>query len=249
MNMIAKSCSIIAALYAIAIAEAAAPPTLSVSVADLSRIQYEISMWWGYLYQHGDTAAAELQLKFNSDWERQDGVLLDFRAGEDDSAFNDRNQLAKALFLCTWMKTHVAQNPTPLDFCDTTQAISTQINAAVGRERKYAHDRAATRRRAFARRVKSDQDQTLCIAYNAYRYPEARAELARRQAISSYEWSLREKRHVSVGMSELALICSLGPAKVNETVTAAGASKQYQYSDDFLVYVEGGRVVAIQDSQ
>lgn len=248
-NMKARTYGLVAALCAIATAASAAPPARGITAADLSRIQYEISMWWGYWYQHGDTAAAELQQRFNSDWERHSGAEGYLQPGEDPAAFNDRIELSKAMFLCTWKRAHAAGNPTSLDFCDPTQSLSTQLDAAAVRERKHAQDLAAARRRDFAQRVGKESGRALCLAYHAHRYPEARAELQRRHALSRYEWSLIDKNEVAVGMSELALLCSLGPAKVNQTITGAGASAQYVYSENFLVYVEDGRVTAVQDTK
>jgi hypothetical protein len=56
-----------------------------------------------------------------------------------------------------------------------------------------------------------------------------------------------DKHSVAVGMSELAIFCSLGSAETNKTVTKYGESKQYVYGPDSYVYVENGEVTAVQN--
>ena len=96
--------------------------------------------------------------------------------------------------------------------------------------------------------MKTSSVDDLCAALHEAGYASARRELEVRGALRSTEWDLISAHKVAIGMSETALLCSLGKTTVNRTVTAYVTRKQYVYGDTF-VYVENGRVTGFQDRQ
>jgi hypothetical protein len=119
---------------------------------------------------------------------------------------------------------------------------------SVQRERAAAARHAAAAQKDFEGKVSSLSSDELCSTYAARHYASARTELEQRHVLSSTEWALIDLRHIAVGMSETALLCSWGRTRVNRTVTETGVSKQYIYGST-LVYVVDGHITAFQDSQ
>ncbi len=79
------------------------------------------------------------------------------------------------------------------------------------------------------------------------RDPELLAEANRRSIFSSEELfhGIKEER-IFIGMSERALIASWGnPIRINTHRNAYSTRKQYVYSGNRYVYVEGGKVVSV----
>lgn len=106
--------------------------------------------------------------------------------------------------------------------------------------------------------LSSFSEKSLCNAYDFDGSEKARSELERRGVIPGHEWGLIEADKISIGMSELGLICSWGMPSyeggVNRTVTSSGVRKQYVYRDcccggcsTQYVYTRDGRVVSWQD--
>lgn len=119
--------------------------------------------------------------------------------------------------------------------------------AKAARQREIDAQAAADRQ--FDASVGASDSAELCIAYHQKGRKSARAELERRKALTTAEWTLIARSQIGVGMSELALFCSWGqPKHTNRTVNAAGEYKQYVYDDGF-VYVERDRVTSYQDSK
>ena len=74
--------------------------------------------------------------------------------------------------------------------------------------------------------LRSVNSYQLCHAYGHIKSEKVRNELLNRYVITSYEWTLIDRKSVSIGMSELALRCSLGiPNTINTTVTQYGTRK------------------------
>jgi hypothetical protein len=128
------------------------------------------------------------------------------------------------------------------------------------RESEVAAEAAA----AKARRAKHKRDLPnlvgqmtpvqLCHEYKDGHPQVVGQELVRRGLLTPSELSLVDRHYINVGMSEFALICSLGLARRHRTVTAAGEFIQYVYgpyldAGDVYVYVENGVVVSFQDSR
>jgi hypothetical protein len=73
------------------------------------------------------------------------------------------------------------------------------------------------------------------------------AEIRRRQAFTPREVSAIEKSTVFLGMSESAMLCSLGPDGVaHRTVGSWGVHTQYVYKG-ITVYTENGKLTSWQD--
>lgn len=113
------------------------------------------------------------------------------------------------------------------------------------------HAKVLAEREVFVKDAPKLSSEYLCSkSLEADYSAPASEELKRRGAFKPSEWSLISAREISIGMSELALLCSWGaPTHVNRTVTAAGTHKQYVYPSGALVYVDGGRVTGLQDQQ
>jgi len=86
----------------------------------------------------------------------------------------------------------------------------------------------------------------LCLAYRERGMEAARSELERRKTLTIAEWKLVDRHTIQIGMTEVALLCSLGPTEVNETVTSNVERKQYVYPNRVYVYVENGRITSYQ---
>ncbi len=202
--------------------------------------------WWQWMFNKYTQNATPMRDKFNSDWIRYRKPLVD--GAEQRQAEEDK---AKA----------VAENEQRArERSERLAAEATAERAGRKREEQLARARLARelkaekeqRRRAFeANEARINSSATamspvdLCAdVHSGSRV--ARAELERRNALSENEWRLVDDSRVAVGMSEIALICSRGRARVNRTVTVQGEHKQFVYGDAF-VYVEQGRVVAFQD--
>jgi hypothetical protein len=254
---------LVLSLSAVRSVEAAEPatkdPLASLTPSEASTVQYQFVDWWGFWLQQNDTAAVKLRSEFDQAWAGQRDARQPFRRSEEIAAFNRRYELSRALFLCTWKQTHSPQpNPKPLFICNKESTVAAQMAQQEDARRRAAAQRAAdaqedARREAADNEAKFNAEigqlpnEALCAFYQARRYQSARAELILRHALTADEWHLIDSGTVKVGMSELALLCTMGAAEVNRTVTAAGTRKQYVYSQRRYVYVENGRVVAFQD--
>jgi hypothetical protein len=104
---------------------------------------------------------------------------------------------------------------------------------------------AAENENELALRVRSLKTRELCVEYHASDSPAARAELNRRKAISAQDWQLVDRHTFRIGMTENALICSVGETEENRTVTGRGVHSQYVYGDVYI-YVDNGFIVSYQ---
>lgn len=98
----------------------------------------------------------------------------------------------------------------------------------------------------FAIAARQMSNTALCLAYREKGIELARAELRRRKALTNAEWELVDRHTINIGMTEVALLCSLGPTEVNETVTSNVEHKQYVYPNRVYVYVVNGRITSYQ---
>jgi hypothetical protein len=84
-----------------------------------------------------------------------------------------------------------------------------------------------------AKELQAQNSILLCNEYASSQSDKARSELTRRNLIETNEWDLIEQKTFRVGMSELALMCSLGrPGRygdMNQTVTASGTGREWVY--------------------
>jgi hypothetical protein len=222
----------------------------------LNVVRAEFRDWWNYWMQIDDNSAARLKVAFLKDWERASGVDGAYRDGEDPSNYNRRLDLSQAEFLCEWKDAHATGNPSPLTICGSRlareivaarEAAKTAVVQKAAKAKSDAATAAAKREAQFNQTVGQLSKEDLCRSYHGYKYDAAREELIRRNSLTQAEWELVNHKQVRVGMSELALVCAMGPAEVNRTVTAAGTRKQYVYSRGTYVYVENGVVVGFQD--
>jgi hypothetical protein len=100
----------------------------------------------------------------------------------------------------------------------------------------------------FERLAPTMGEAKLCERYRRDGMLAARNELSRRKAFSHLDLAAIERRTVRIGMSESALLCSIGnPIEINRTVRASYVHKQYVYGGGVYVYVEDGFVTAFQD--
>lgn len=87
----------------------------------------------------------------------------------------------------------------------------------------------------------------LCALFRRTGTTESEAELYRRKAFTPLEMSLIVKGSVNIGMSEAAMLCSLGPADDrNRTVTISGERIQWIYGRRYI-YTDNGKITAWQD--
>lgn len=98
------------------------------------------------------------------------------------------------------------------------------------------------------KQVPSMTSQQLCARYSRGRQKFIREELHRRSAISSKDWTLIDKKSIQIGMTELALLCSIGAGEQrSRSVGSWGTHIQYVYGHGVYVYVENGVVTSWQD--
>lgn len=100
--------------------------------------------------------------------------------------------------------------------------------------------------------VKSQTDLDLCRSY-ALMIGKTRdnsivgQELQRRL---QSEWSTIKARHIQIGMSEAALVCSWGrPDRINTSTGSWGTKKQWVYGTGQYVYTSNGRITSWQQSR
>jgi hypothetical protein len=102
-------------------------------------------------------------------------------------------------------------------------------------------------------KLAQQNSQVLCHALGVNNSKKARQELERRQIFTAEEWQLINSKTVGIGMSELALVCTLGTpipgyGTINTSVSAAGTTRQYVYRHPMLgtryVYVSNGVVTS-----
>ena len=103
--------------------------------------------------------------------------------------------------------------------------------------------------------LKATNSNVLCHALGANNSEKARQELVARNLFTPEEWGYISAKSVAIGMSELAMICSLGApvpgyGGVNTTASANGVTKQYVYEHPMrstrYIYVTNGRVSSFQ---
>ena len=230
------------------------PPKIEEDVSPCV-VRDQFADWWGYWFQKDDNAAVKLKDAFTQDWDRASEAERSYQNGEDASTYNKRLDLSQAQFLCSWKETHAPPgNPKPLFVCNRGSTVAKQVAdagamATVAAAKANENDRisVAEHEAKFNEKVGRMPSDDICRNYSKTRYKSGRAELTRRNALTSAEWILVDQRRIEVGMSELALLCSLGENKVNRTVTAGGTHKQYVYGFGVFVYVENGTVVGFQD--
>jgi hypothetical protein len=98
--------------------------------------------------------------------------------------------------------------------------------------------------------VRQEDTLSLCQAfgenskkiYGATGLRRIREELVRRDALTSSDWALVDRREIAVGMSECGLLASWGvPAQIRRNVTPLGEEVQFTYPGR-RVFLAGGRV-------
>lgn len=106
-----------------------------------------------------------------------------------------------------------------------------------------------------ATELRTVKSESLCSSYALKKGPRVRAELERRADISAEDWRLIESKSVSIGMTELALLCSWGyppiGGDINESVGSWGVHRQWVYRactgcKAQYVYTENGKVASWQ---
>jgi hypothetical protein len=198
----------------------------------IGKVLTQFDNWWEYYL--GVINVQALRDSFDSAWAGDGG--RQFRAAEEER--QRKEKLAGEERVRALQETRAAAEV----------AAKQAHEESVQREQAAAARQAAAAKKDFDGKASSLNNDELCTTYAARHYPSARGELEKRQAISSAEWALVDLRHIAVGMSETALLCSWGQTRVNRTVTATGVSKQYLYGST-LVYVVDGHITAFQDSQ
>ncbi len=205
----------------------------------LATVRTQVEQWWAYWHQHlASDVYYPLETDFEAAWSHGGGKQ--FYASEEkreEEAAAERVRAVDEKWAARELKAKQAE------------AEAKQAEAERERqERAAAAQRAAAMQKQFEQKAGSLSNDELCLAYSAKHYRSAREELDKRQAISPAEWNLIEQRHIAIGMSEAALLCSWGRAPANRTITATSVRKQYVYGST-LVYLEDGRVTALQDRQ
>ena len=213
-------------------------------------VQYD--RWWGSLFEHNKIEVGEqLRDKFKADWlasaeyqrlqnaRREELERAEAAEAQRQRHFNERAQM-------------LADQEAERQRAEERKTA--EIQRVRARERRkqelvQAEREAADRRAKFDLIVKGLSDNDLCAAFHSTGYQSASAELQRRNALPVSEWNLIAQHKVAIGMSETALLCSWGRARMNRTLTGAGERDQYIYGEGTYVYVENGRVIAIQDRQ
>lgn len=187
----------------------------------------------------------------------------------------DRDERAREQFLCEWLNLHeILPTQRPLDFCadpeteiglsrieqdgfwaDQLNATKAQFEADwqsspyVTQQRADQERARAADRRAFEKSIPTLPILELCAAFRDRGSAAARAEILRRKFFSDRDWQLIMSRKIAIGMPHAALICAWGSAKVNRTITGRSEQLQYVYPSGDLVYVEDGKIAAVQDTQ
>jgi len=100
--------------------------------------------------------------------------------------------------------------------------------------------------------LKKQDTATLCYTYARTRQQKIKDEILSRKEIKDGEWEAIDKKRAFIGMSELALVCSIGSnCDVNESVGKWGTHKQYVFRNcdtckAMYVYVQNGTVTSFQ---
>ena len=205
----------------------------------IGKVLTQFDNWWEYYL--GITNVQALRDSFDAAWAGEGGQQ--FRAAEEERRRKEElasEERVRAL--------HEARAAAELAAKQADEERKRAHEESVQREQAAAARHAAAVQKDFEEKVSSLSNEELCLTYAARHYPSARTELEKRQVISTAEWALVDLRHIAIGMSETALLCSWGRTRVNRTVTATGVSKQYLYGST-LVYVVDGRITAFQDGQ
>ena len=131
------------------------------------------------------------------------------------------------------------------------------LDSVVSNIEKNEEERLAASKARNARKVAEEElkkkvpsmtSQQLCARYSRSRQKFIREELHRRSAISAKDWVLIEEKSIRIGMSELALLCSIGEGEQrSRSVGSWGTHTQYVYGHGVYVYVENGVVTSWQD--
>lgn len=135
------------------------------------------------------------------------------------------------------------------NFGDFQKEANYAIEAAETDKKNILMARERARHAAINAKAGEMTDDQLCAALHDDGYPSLRDELRRRDVLSQSEWSLVNQHQLAIGMSETALLCSLGRTSVNRTIVGDHTRKQYVYRQRLYVYVEDGKVTGIQDHQ
>lgn len=176
----------------------------------------------------------------------------------------------KMAFMCSWVAAHMP-NQVTLQPCDSTKAesvSSADLNAAMASywqqwvaisnrsriaafkaEFEQAYSPPAAHKYTVTE-IQSESTPKLCSHVRANGAPAAMAldEIKRRNSLTAAELRLVRAHSIQVGISQTALTCSWGdPEHQNRTVTAAGESIQWIYSEKNYVYTVNGVVTAYQD--
>jgi len=131
------------------------------------------------------------------------------------------------------------------------QVITVEVRERAEREVRIREEaaRAEVRRREQAKRVAEE------ARIRAEREAEAKRERERQAAIRAHGWPTQIESaviegRVTPGMTTEQVILAWGrPLRINQTTRASGVSEQWVYSTSRHVYLENGRVTAIQTSR
>lgn len=183
----------------------------------------EFDRWWGRVFENNKIEVGEnLRNQFKADWMNSPSraALLAKRAESERQEEIRRSAAAER---------------------QRAEAAAAEETRRIEREKEIAQSE-----RQFSAGVQKMSAEDLCLALHDTDSASARAELNRRKALTSTEWKLIDDTQIAIGLRETALLCSWGRSEVNRTVTAHSVWKQYVYGTTY-VYVENGRVTAVQD--
>lgn len=102
-------------------------------------------------------------------------------------------------------------------------------------------------------RLRTQNTKELCEIYYRNQLQSAREELIRRNEFDHHDWKSIDRKTVTPGMTETAVICSWGkPKRTSSTSTTYGTSKTFMYQACDacklkLVVTDGSSVVLVQD--
>jgi hypothetical protein len=125
------------------------------------------------------------------------------------------------------------------------KAAEDAVAAAEAKKQQAARVKASKEK--LLRSIPTMSVPELCRVVRRGNTPQAIEELVSRNVFAPNETSLIASRKVALGMSEDAMLCSLGsPERANRSVGSWGVHIQYVY-EGLTVYTENGKVTSWQD--
>ena len=153
----------------------------------------EMEAWWQWMFNTYTNKTTSFRDEFEADWLRDRKPTLDKEA-----------RIARE---------HVA-------------AVRKEKEAAAQREESLRQAKWKAEHGAYVASFPSLSNESLCdvvhVGFPADSLLAARQELQRRHVIDPAEWPSISNHKITIGMSELALICAWGPASANRTARAPG---------------------------